>query len=180
MSTPVDERSDFSLDPQDMREFEAIVERYPTLRSAIMPTLWLIQDRHGHIPDAAVTWVAEKLELSEAQVREVISFYTMFRDTPQAKYVLQVCQNISCHIMGARSIITHLEKRLGIRVGERTPDGLFAIEGVECLGACGQGPVLQLGRHLYEHLTTEKVDELLESLKQGRPMRADTDRATEA
>ncbi len=86
-----------------------------------MPSLWLIQDRDGHIGDEAVAWLSERLEVSEAKIREVISFYFMYRDEPQAKYVLQVCHNISCHIMGARPLLTHLEKQLGVRVGETTP-----------------------------------------------------------
>jgi NADH-quinone oxidoreductase E subunit len=180
MSTPVENKKEFSLGPEDQSSFDTLLQRYPTKRSAIMPTLWIIQDRHGYISDEAVSWVADNLELSEAQVREVITFYFMYRDKPQAKYTLQVCHNISCHIMGSRSIMAHLEKKLGVRVGETTPDGMFALEGVECLGACGQGPVMQLGRHLYEHLTPEKVDEILESLKAGQPLRADTDRALEA
>ncbi|MEZ4388394.1 MAG: NAD(P)H-dependent oxidoreductase subunit E [Candidatus Krumholzibacteriia bacterium] len=103
----------------------------------------------------------------------------MFRTEPQARYVLQVCRNISCHVLGARDMIAHLEKRLGIRLGETTPDGQFALEGAECLGACGHGPVLQLGKHFYEELTTEKIDGLLESLRKGEVPRADTDRELE-
>ena len=180
MHTPADDTAqEFRLAPEDRERFTRILERYPTRRSAIMPVLWLIQEREGYVSDAAVRWVAAQLELSEAKVREVLSFYFMFRTEPQARYVLQVCHNICCHINGSRQIIAHLEKRLGIRVGERTPDGLFALEGVECLGACGHGPVLQLGKHLYEHLTPEKVDALLESLKRGEPMRPDTDRELE-
>ncbi len=179
MNAPADKTQEFRLPPEDQQRFARILERYPTRRSAIMPTLWLIQDRFGYVSDAAVAWVAEQLELSEAKVREVLSFYFMFRTEPQARYVLQVCHNICCHISGSRAIIAHLEKRLGIRVGETTPDGMFALEGVECLGACGHGPVLQLGKHLYEHLTPQKVDALLESLRKGQPLRPDTDRELE-
>jgi len=100
----------------------------------------------------------------------------MFRTEPQAEYTLQICRNISCHVMGARPIIAHLEKRLGIRLGETTPDGKFALEGVECLGACGLGPCLQLGKHLFEHLTPQKTDDLLDSLRKGIVPRADTER----
>ena len=157
----------------------ALVAKYPTKRSAVMPTLWLIQDRYGHVSDAAVSWTAEQLEISEAKVREVLSFYFMYRETPQAEYVLQVCHNISCHIMGARQVMARLEKTLGIRVGETTPDGRFALEGVECLGACGMGPCLQWGKHLYEHLTPEKADEIIESMRKGEPLRPDTDRELE-
>ncbi len=179
MSAPVEEKRAFVLPEEDRGAFARILERYPTRRSALMPTLWLLQDRFGHVPPEAVPWICGQLGVTEARVAEVISFYTMFRDRPQAKYVLQVCRNISCTIHGAPSIIAHLEKRLGVRLGETTPDGMFALEGAECLGACGMGPVLQIGRHLYENLTPAKVDELLDSLRRGEPMRPDTDRELE-
>jgi len=180
MNPVAENETGFELSAEDRAAFEAIVARYPTKRSALMPTLWLIQDRHGYIPDEAVTWAADRLEVSEAKVRELISFYFMYRDTPQAKYVLQVCHNISCHIMGARPLLAHLEKRLGIRVGETTPDGMFALEGAECLGACGMGPCMLVGKHLYEHLTPEKIDAILDSMRRGEPLPADTDRDLEA
>jgi NADH-quinone oxidoreductase subunit E len=179
MSASANEHAPFVLAAEDQARFEAFLAQYPTKRSAVMPTLWLIQDRHGYVSDAAVTWVSERLEMSEAKVREVLSFYFMYRETPQARYVLQVCHNISCHIMGARSVMAHLEKTLGVRVGETTPDGLFALEGVECLGACGMGPCLQWGKHLYEHLTPEKADAIVEGMRQGNPPRPDTDRELE-
>ena len=137
MSAPVEETRRFSLPEADRERFASILERYPTRRSAMMPALWMIQDRLGHVPPEAAEWLAGELGVSPAKVREVLSFYTMFRERPQAKHVLQVCRNISCHVMGAREIIAHLEKRLGVRLGEATPDGMFALEGVECLGACG-------------------------------------------
>lgn len=178
MSQPVADNA-FALSDRSRARIEALVERYPTKASALMPCIWTIQDELGHVPPAGVAFLTRKLEMTPARVHEVLSFYTMFRTEPQAEYVLQVCHNISCHIMGARPLIAQLEKRLGIRLGETTPDGRFALEGVECLGACGHGPCLQLGRHLYEYLTPEKVDDLLESLKRGEIPRADTDRELE-
>jgi len=179
MNAPAERATAFDLSAEDRTAFDDIVGKYPTKRSALMPTLWLIQDRHGYISDEAVTWTATKLEVSEARVRELISFYFMFRDVPQAEYVLQVCHNISCHIMGARPLLTHLEKKLGIRVGETTPDNMFALEGAECLGACGMGPCMLVGKHLYEHLTPAKADEILDSMRRGEPLPADTERDLE-
>jgi NADH-quinone oxidoreductase subunit E len=170
----------FALSAERLEEFQRLVARYPTKQSMLMPALWLIQDQYGYISAPAVDWLVEQLGVSHARVWELITFYTMFRSEPQATYVLQVCHNISCHIMGARNIIAHLEKRLGIRLGEMTPDGKFALEGVECLGACGHGPVLQLGKHFYEFLTPEKVDSILDSLKNNVIPRADTDRELES
>ncbi|MBC8425912.1 NAD(P)H-dependent oxidoreductase subunit E [bacterium] len=153
--------------------------KVPARRKPPVATLRLNQGRYRFHPHGTVTWTAGQLEVSEAKVREIISFYFMYRDEPQAKYVLQVCHNISCHIMGSRSLMTHMEKKLGVRRGETTPDGLFALEGAECLGACGMGPCMLVGKHLYEHLTNEKADEILESMRRGEPLPADTDRDLE-
>ena len=178
MSQPVADNA-FALSAGSRARIDTLVERYPTRASALMPSIWTIQDELGHVPPGGVDYLVERLELTPARVHEVLSFYTMYRTEPQADYVLQVCHNISCHIVGARPLIAHLEKRLGIRLGERTPDGRFALEGVECLGACGHGPCLQLGKHLYEYLTPEKADALLESLRRGEVPPADTDRELE-
>jgi len=166
----------FTLSNESLAKIEALIEQYPTKASALMPCIWVIMDEVGHVPSDGVDLLTEKLAVSRARVYEVLTFYTMFRTEPQAEHTLQVCHNISCHIMGARPMIAHLEKRLGIRLGETTPDNKFALEGVECLGACGLGPCMQLGKHLYEHLTPEKIDGILESLRKGVVPQADTDR----
>ncbi len=170
----------FELSAAGQARLEGILARYPTRESALMPALWIIQDEKGHIPPAGIAWLAERLGVEPARVWEVVTFYTMYRSEPQAKWVLQVCHNISCHIMGAPDILRHLEERLGVPRGGRTPDGLFQLEGVECLGSCGSGPCLQIGKHMYENLTPEKVDALLDGLRGGQPPRADTDRELEA
>ena len=166
----------FTLSAESLAKIDGLVVQYPTKASALMPCIWVIMDEIGHVAPGGVDLLMAKLEVSRARVYEVLTFYTMFRTEPQADYTLQVCHNISCHIMGARPLIAHLEKRLGVRLGETTPDNMFALEGVECLGACGMGPCLQLGKHLYEHLTNEKVDQILESLRKGVVPTADTDR----
>lgn len=166
----------FTLSAAAHARLDELVARYPTKASALMPCLWVIMDELGWVPPAGVDLLVGKLDVTHARVNEVLTFYAMFRDTPQAKHTLQVCHNISCHVMGARPLIAHLEGRLGIKLGERTPDGLFQLEGVECLGACGMGPCLQLGSHLYENLTPAKADALLDGLRKGTPPRADTDR----
>ena len=179
MSNSLEPQTGFQVPDEVVAKIDALVAQYPTKASALMPSIWAFMDALGHVPEGGVDYLVETLGVTRARVYEVLTFYTMFRTEPQAEYVLQVCHNISCHIMGARNIIAHLEKRLGIRLGERTPDGKFALEGVECLGACGHGPCLQLGKHLYEYLTPEKVDDLLENLRKGVVPRADTDRELE-
>jgi NADH-quinone oxidoreductase subunit E len=179
MSKPMDTKAPWTPAPETRARIDDLVARYPTKASALMPCIWAIQDELGHVPPAGVDFLVETLEVTRARVNEVLTFFTMYRTEPQADHVLQVCHNISCHIMGARPAIAHLEKKLGIRMGETTPDGKFALEGAECLGACGHGPCLQLGKHLYEHLTPEKIDGLLDSLRKGETPRADTDRELE-
>lgn len=179
MSKSVDGKTAIKISAETLARMDGIIEQYPTKASALMPCIWAITDEVGYVPEEGVELLMEKLEVTKARVYEVLTFYTMFRTEPQAENVLQVCHNISCHIMGARTVIAHLEKKLGVRMGETTPDGKFAIEGAECLGACGHGPCLQRGKHLYENLTTEKVDDLLENLRKGDVPRADTDREVE-
>jgi NADH-quinone oxidoreductase E subunit len=179
MNKPVEGKTEIKFSDETLARIDALVERYPTKASAIMPAIWVIHDELGYVPEEGVQLLMEKLEVTKARVHEVLSFYTMYRTEPQAEHTLQVCHNISCHIMGARSVIAQMEKKLGIRLGETTPDGKFRLEGAECLGACGHGPVVQLGKHLYEYLTTEKVDNLLDNLRKGEVPRADTDRELE-
>ncbi len=179
MSKPVEEMNEPQISPEALGQIDAIIEKYPTKPSALMPCIWVIMDELGYVPPRGVDVLVEKLAVTPARVHEVLSFYTMYRSEPQAEHTLQICHNISCHVMGARNVIAHMEKRLGIRMGENTPDGKFRLEGAECLGACGHGPCLQLGKHLYENLNPEKADDLLESLRKGDVPRADTDRQLE-
>lgn len=168
-----------TLSAEARRRIDALGARYPTRQSALLPCLWVVQDELGWVPPFAVDYLAARLDVPRARVHELLTFYTLLRTEPPARHALQFCRNVSCHILGARELIAHTQKRLGIRLGETTPDGVFALEGVECLGACGHGPVLQLGKHYYERLTPEKVDALLESLRKGIVPRADTDRELE-
>lgn len=179
MDVAARDQGEFALSAAGEARLARTLARYPTRESALMPALWIVQDEHGHVPAAGVEWLAARLELPVARVWELVTFYTMFRSEPPARHVLEVCRNISCHIMGAPGILAHLERRLGVRAGEKTPDGLFQLETVECLGSCGSGPCLQLGKHLYENLTPEKVDALLDGLRRGQPPRPDTDRDLE-
>jgi NADH-quinone oxidoreductase E subunit len=172
----MEDTAGFALSPGALARIDALAARYPTKASALMPCLWVIMDELGWVPPSGIDLLVEKLSVTHARVNEVLTFYTMFRDAPQAKYTLQVCHNISCHIMGSKVLIAHMEQKLGVKLGGRTADGLFQIEGAECLGACGMGPCLQLGRHLYENVTPAKADALLDSLRSGVVPRADTDR----
>ena len=165
MSKPLDEQTEFALSAAGVGQVDALIRRYPTKASALMPCIWVIMDEFGHVSEAGVDFLSRKLELTRARIYEVLTFYTMFRTEPQAEYTLQVCHNISCHIMGARPIIAHLEKRLGIRLGETSEDGRITLKEVECLGACGGAPMFQIGNKYYENLTPELVDSILDGLE---------------
>jgi len=112
--------------------------------------------------------VASRLGESPAFVEGVVSFYTMFHRTPPARYVLQLCVTLSCELCGAKTLAQHIKERLGIGFGEKTQDGMFQLVGVECLGACGGAPVLQVNEDYYENMTVEKLDELLSELAEGK------------
>ena len=145
-----------------------IISQYPSTqkRSAVIPILHLVQQEcGGWLTEEAMNHVAALLEIQPIQVYEVATFYTMFRLKPTGKYVFEVCQTGPCCLVGAEEIIAYLEKKLGISVGETTPDGLFTLQVVECLASCGTGPVLQFGEAYIEHLTPQKIDDLVDSIR---------------
>ncbi|UCC63967.1 MAG: NADH-quinone oxidoreductase subunit NuoE [Anaerolineae bacterium] len=140
-------------------------ERYPQSKSALLPALHLAQREHdGWLSEEVMAEVAEVMGLPSAEVRSVVSFYTLFNRQPVGRYLVQVCTNISCSLLGAEHIVNHLERKLGIGVGETTPDGLFTLLKVECLGSCGTAPMMQVNDTYYENLTVERVDQILSEL----------------
>jgi NADH-quinone oxidoreductase subunit E len=141
-----------------------IIARYPVKRSALLPVLFLVQQELGYVPDEAVHAVARWLDLTYLDVATTMSFYTMFHRRPIGRYHIQVCRNVSCYLCGGDAIREHLERRLGIRCGETTPDGRFTLSEVECIGACSWAPAMQINVTFYHHLTPERVDEILASL----------------
>lgn len=148
------------------RELQQVVARYPEKRSAMLPALEIAQREQGYLTPEAYQWVAEALGTSPTWVAGVASFYTMLRQEPAGRYLIQVCTNLSCSLLGAQSLVDYLQERLGIRVGETTPDGLFTLMTVECLGSCATAPVMQINDRYYERLTRERVDEILVELRQ--------------
>lgn len=147
------------------RELQRIVAKYPDKRSAMLPALDLAQRDLGHLTPEAYLWVAEALGTSPTWVASVASFYTLFRKEPVGRYLVQVCTNLSCSLMGAQSILDYLKERLGVGVGETTPDGLFTLATVECLGSCATAPVMQINDRYYERLTRERIDDILAELR---------------
>ncbi len=142
-----------------------VLRRYPTKRAALLPVLWLCQERYGWISPGVMQAVAERLGESPAFVEGAVSFYTMYYTEPPARYVLQVCTTLSCAMCGGRELVEHLKGRLGIGFGEKTPDGSFQLVGVQCLGACGGAPVVQINDDYYENLDAGRLDKVLDELK---------------
>ncbi|MDB5134769.1 MAG: NAD(P)H-dependent oxidoreductase subunit [Mucilaginibacter sp.] len=155
--------------PALLKQFDDIVSRYPKgkQKSALLPILHLVQAEFGWVSAPAMDKVAAHLGLEPIEVYEVATFYSMYFMRPQGKYVLEVCRTGPCGLVGAEKIMDHIEQKLGVKEGEITPDGLFSWRGVECLAACGYGPVLQIGPEytFYENLTNESVDTLIDGLK---------------
>jgi NADH-quinone oxidoreductase subunit E len=145
--------------------FATMVNHYPTKRSVLVPMLLYIQDELGALTNEAIHEIAQRTELSELEVRNVISYYSMLRTRPIGKYNLQVCTNVSCLLRGAEDIFEHCKKKLGVGNKQTTPDGLFTVEEVECIGACSWAPALMMNYDFHENLTPQKVDELIEGLK---------------
>jgi NADH-quinone oxidoreductase E subunit len=154
-----------ALDGELGERVAEILERYPTRQAALLPVLWACQERWGWISKGVMRAVAERLELSPAYVEGVVTFYTMYRRTPPGRYVLQVCTTLSCQLCGAGAVVDDLQKRLGIGFGETTPDGRFSLVGVQCLGACGEGPVIQINNDYHTELATDDLPSLLDSLE---------------
>ena len=150
---------------EKLKEVEQIKKKYPVEGSAVMDILYLAQDEFGYINEDVISYVADLLEMPTTRVEEVATFYTMYNKKSVGKYHIQVCHNLTCTLMGAETILEHIEEKLGIKVGETTKDGLFTISEVECLGACGTAPVMQVNETYYEKLTPEKIDQILEELK---------------
>ena len=149
------------------KEIDEWVAKYPAdkKQSAVMSALRIAQDQNdGSLNDDLIDAIAEYLDMESIAVYEVASFYSMYELKPVGKHKICVCTNISCMLCGSDEIVSHLEKKLGITFGEITEDGKFSLKEVECLGACVNAPMLQIGEHYHENLTPEKIDKLLDSL----------------
>jgi len=155
------------LNDASKKDIDSWVAKYPAdkKQSAVMSALRIAQDQNGgYLTDDLIDAVAEYLEMESIAVYEVASFYSMYELKPVGKHKICVCTNISCMLCGSDEIVSHLEKKLGITFGEVTEDGKFSLKEVECLGACVNAPMLQIGEHYHENLTAEKIDTLLDSL----------------
>ena len=147
-------------------EIDDILARYPVKRSALLPLLYMAQREQGYITEAAMQEIAGILRLTPPQVYETATFYTMLNLKPVGKFHLQVCKSLMCALVGSDTVIGWISAKLGIKPGETTPDKLFTLSIVECLAACGTGPMMQVNDDYYERLTEEKLDRILADLRQ--------------
>ncbi len=156
----------YQFSPETEKKFQWLLTRYPKKDAILLPLLRKIQIEEGWLRPDIIDYVASRMDLSPARIREVASFYTMFRLNKKGQYVLGVCQTMSCYLRGCDQLISHLQKTLGIQLGETTADGLFTLEAVECLGSCGTAPAMQVNEWDYhEELDIEKLDKIIEALR---------------
>jgi NADH-quinone oxidoreductase subunit E len=150
-----------------------LMERFPEKESALLPALCMLQDRKGHVSEEGMRSVAAIFKVPEARVFSVASYYSMLRLRPEGKYIIQICSNIVCTILNEHPLFDHISGALGITDGETTPDGLFSIIEVECLGACGYAPTMLINSERYENVTPDMVDEVISSIRKREGMSRD-------
>jgi len=155
----------FVLNEAQERELTDILGRYPNKMAACIPALHLCQNANGNwLSPEAIQFVADRLELSTAHVKGVVTFYSLFNEHPPGKHQVWVCRTLSCALRGSDAILEHCQKRLGVAVGGTTADGRFTLRTAECLASCGTAPMMQVDKTYYETLTPEKVDHILARL----------------
>jgi NADH-quinone oxidoreductase subunit E len=156
--------------PELEQRFQKLVSQYPWKRSALIPMLLYAQDEVGYLSDEVVADIAKRVGLTELEVRNVISYYSLLRTRPSGKYVIQVCTNISCMLCGAERVFDYCRERLGVDHKQVTRDGTFSLEEVECIGACSWAPAVQVNYDFHLSVTPQKMDSILEQYSnQAKP-----------
>ena len=156
------------LNEAAQKKIAELKDRFLQRKSAILPAMHVVLEEVGYYDSDIQKQVARLLGLSEMEVAETVSFYTYFPRQGVGKYHIQVCTNVSCMLSGAEQLLQYLEEKLKIKVGETTPDGIFTLSAVECLGSCGTAPVMQINQRYYENLTKAKVDRIIEDLRKQK------------
>lgn len=162
---------EINITPALLERINELISHYPAdkKKSALLPVLHEVQDAHDNwLSIPLQDKVAEILEIKPIEVYEVVTFYTMFNTRPVGKYMFEFCQTSPCCLNGVENLMDYTCEKLGVNLGQPTPDGLFEVRGVECLGACGYAPMMQLGDFYHENLTKEKIDQLIENCKEGK------------
>ncbi|HEY4045839.1 MAG TPA: NAD(P)H-dependent oxidoreductase subunit E [Acidobacteriaceae bacterium] len=151
--------------PELAARFDRLVTLYPLRRSALIPMLLYAQDEIGYLSDEVIAEIAARIQITELDVRNVISYYSLLHTKPHGKYHVQVCTNISCMLRGGNELFEHCKSRLGIGNKQTTPDGQFSLEEVECIGACSWAPAVQVNYDFHENLTPESMDKVLDAYR---------------
>ena len=159
-----DKAASYSFDAATEVQFQDILSRYPNLRAALLPSLFLIQEVSGYLSPAALEYIAGRLDLPAGKVLQVATFYTMFHKKPAGRHHIEVCTSVPCCMMGGYGVLRYLEDKLGIKAGEVTADRKFSLASAECLAGCGHAPLMQINSEYYEHLTFEEIDRILAGL----------------
>ncbi len=154
-----------SFSPESAKTLETLRSRYPSAQAAVIPALQLAQREFGYLNPEVMDLVARHLDVPATLVLSTATFYTMLHKKPVGRYHIQVCTNLACWLRGSDDVLEHLQRRLGIRVGETTPDKIFTLDEVQCLAACGTAPAMQINDDYHEDLTVEKVDRIIEALR---------------
>jgi len=153
------------LNEATIQEITTRMERYPSRKSAILPALTAAYRQVGHLDPSIYREISRIIKIPYVEIAEAASFYTMFPKEKVGRYLIQVCHNISCSLRGADNMLVYLQKKLGIGMGETTPDDVFTLISVECLGGCSAAPMMQINQTYYEDLTREKIDKIVADLR---------------
>ena len=157
----------FALTPERETAFQELQSRYPTKMALCLPLLHLCQDQSGYVSEDVMLFVSQRLDLSPAHVKGVVTFYTLYNQKPVGKHQVWVCRTLPCALRGAYDVIEHCEKKLGIKCGETTSDGKITLRTAECLASCGTAPMMQVDKEYFENLTPTSVDEILQKLQRS-------------
>ncbi|MBS1983040.1 MAG: NAD(P)H-dependent oxidoreductase subunit E [Bdellovibrionales bacterium] len=159
----------YSFSKSTEEQFQWLLTRYPKKDAVLLPLLHLVQEEAGYLTPDAIDYVAERMGLSPGRIREVASFYSMFRLNKKGQYVLQICHNLSCYLRGSDELLQKCKNILGIKEGETTPDGKFTLERVECLASCGTAPVMQVNNwDFHENLSLDRIEKIIAALKENK------------
>ncbi len=155
----------FEFSPETLKQFDEVVSRYPEKKSAILPVLYMAQKEFGHLSQEAIEYVASLMDIPTARLYGIVTFYTMLNMRPVGRHHLQICRTLPCALRGSERITNHIKNKLGINLGETTPDGKFTLSEVECLASCGTAPVMQSNDDYCENLSEEQIEKIFENLK---------------
>ncbi len=145
-----------------------MLPRYPSKRAVVLPALWLAQEQEGHLTVESMEYVAKRLEQPAVSVFAVVEFYSMFKTELMGKHHIQICRTLTCDMCGCENLQATIHKKLGIGPGEKTADGVFSLEMVECLGSCGTAPVMRMDNRYWENLTVEKLGRIIDACREGK------------